>query len=265
MTTTTSPDKPLSGWQVLVTRPAVDANTLLTRLPELGASAVHAPLLVIDPLPPTDEEPGVVADLDRIDFVIVTSRNAVRHGMPRLADRWPQWPVGQQWIAIGRATASALDSFGIRAITPADERSEGLLALPTLQDVAGRRVLLLGGEGGRGMIGQTLAARGARVTRLDVYRRSDNPEAAGRVATFLQRPSPRAALVSSGEALHNLFALAPALAHGDSWLVVPVARVAASARALGAKRVLIAGRADDESMLATLVDMAICSSREDRS
>lgn len=265
MTTTTSPETPLSGWQVLVTRPAGDADALMARLPELGASAVHAPLMVIAPLPPPDEEAGIIADLDRIDFVIVTSRNAVRHGMPRLADRWPQWPVGQQWIAIGRATARALDAFGIRAGTPADERSEGLLALPALQDVAGRRILLLSGEGGRGMIEQSFAARGVHVTRLDVYRRNANPEAAPLVDDFLLRPPPRAALVSSGEALHNLLALAPALVHGDSWLVVPVARVAASARALGARRILVAGRADDESMLATLVDMAICSSREDRS
>lgn len=265
MTTTTPPEKPLSGWQVLVTRPAGDADALLARLPELGATETHAPLLVIDPLSPSDDEAGIVADLDRIDFVIVTSRNAVRHGLPRLADRWPQWPLGQQWIAIGQATARALGAFGISADSPADERSEGLLALPALQDVAGKRVLLLTGEGGRGMIEQALSARGAHVKRLDVYRRTTNPEAARHVEAFLQRPAPRAALVSSGEALHNLLALAPALVHGDCWLVVPVARVAESARALGARRVLVAGRADDESMLATLVDLAICSSREDRS
>lgn len=264
MPTTPVPDRPLAGWQVLVTRPAGDAGDLAARLSLLGAHVTPAPLLVIDPLPEGGNEAGIVADLDRVDILILTSRNAVRHGMPRLAGRWPQWPAGQQWFAIGRATADELAAFGVCAEFPADERSEGLLALPALAGVAGRRVLLITGEGGRGLIDRTLRARGAHIDRMNVYRRRANPSAAPVISGFLQHKEQRAVLVTSGEALHNLLALAPALAHDGTWLVVPVERLAEAAHAAGARHVLVAGRADDESMLATLVDMAIRSSREER-
>lgn len=257
-------DAPLAGWRVLVTRPAGFGDALAAQLAAAGAATALVPLLAIEPVAATPGQQALVADLDRFDIVIVTSRNAVAHGLPLLAGRWPQWPAGQAWLAIGRPTAEALAPWGIAATAPRDERSEGLLALPELAAVAGKRVLLLGGEGGRGMIARALAAAGAQLARLDVYRRVPAAGAAAALDTFGHNNGPSAVLVTSGEALHNLLALAPALAGGEAWLVVPGERVADAARAAGVRRLVVAPRADDTSMLAALLELATAHPREER-
>lgn len=262
MATTTASDAPLTGWTILVTRPASDGTALATQLGALGANVLQAPLLLIEPLP---VDAAVAADLDRFDIVIVTSRSAVVHGVAALADRWPQWPAAQQWLAIGEGTAAALARYGVTAEYPGDERSEGLLAMPALAQVAGRHVLLVSGTGGRNAIAPALAARGAHIVRLDCYRRHANPAARATIDTFGHNPAPRAVLVTSVEALHNLLALAPGLASGDVRLVVPVERVAAAARAAGVRHVSIAGRAGDASMLAAVCALASTRPREERS
>jgi uroporphyrinogen-III synthase len=52
--------------------------------------------------------------------------------------------------------------------------SESVLALPAFQApaVAGRRVLILRGDGGRDLLGDTLRARGAEVEYLTCYHRN---------------------------------------------------------------------------------------------
>ena len=51
---------------------------------------------------------------------------------------------------MGGRTAEQLAAAGVRARVPEQPTSEGLLALPALSTVAGARVLLVCGEGGRG-------------------------------------------------------------------------------------------------------------------
>lgn len=249
----------LAGWQVLVTRPAGVADALCQALAAAGAQVHRAPLLAIEPLPESAVDRAVAQDLDRFDIVIVTSRHAVQHGISRLADCWPQWPAQQRWLAVGAATASALTAHGIHAEAPADARSEGLLGLPALSDVAGRRVLLLTGEGGRGLLDSTLVARGALVTRLAVYRRVADDHAGAALDAFRHtagNPGARAVLVTSGDALQNLLRLAPWLREDGSHLVVASDRIGALARAAGFTRITVAASAVDDVLLDTLIHLA---------
>ena len=50
--------------------------------------------------------------------------------------------------------------------------SEGLLALPELANVAGNRIVIFRGAGGRELLHSMLAARGARVEQIECYRRA---------------------------------------------------------------------------------------------
>ncbi|VEA42114.1 uroporphyrinogen III synthase [Salmonella enterica subsp. enterica] len=60
-----------------------------------------------------------------------------------------------------------LAGFDIRY--PLDrEISEALLQLPELQNIAGKRALILRGNGGRELLGETLTARGAEVSFVNV-------------------------------------------------------------------------------------------------
>ncbi|SPX20398.1 uroporphyrinogen III synthase [Escherichia coli] len=81
--------------------------------------------------------------------------------------KWPRLP---DYFAIGRTTALALHTVsGQKILYPQDrEISEVLLQLPELQNIAGKRALILRGNGGRELIGDTLTARGAEVTFVNV-------------------------------------------------------------------------------------------------
>lgn len=248
---------PLAGWRVLVTRPDDVADALCRRIAAAGARVTHVPLLIIEPLPETAAARALAQDLGRYDVVLVTSRHAVQHALPRLAAYWPQWPAGQQWLAVGASTAVALSGWGIHARAPADARSEGLLALPALADVAGKRILLLTGEGGRGLLDSALAGRGAQIDRFETYRRQPAAGNEAALQAFCAAGSaPRAVLVSSGDALQNLLARAPALCASGTACVAAGERLAALARDAGFANPQVAAGAGDDDMLAALLALA---------
>src|SRR5690606_36810182 len=105
------------------------------------------------------------------DFALVLflSEHAVRLGLPAIAEL--PWFGAARVLAVGARTAELLAEQGIGSELPAEPTSEGLLALPALERVAGRRVLLVAGVGGRTLLAETLTTRGAVVVRNECYRR----------------------------------------------------------------------------------------------
>jgi uroporphyrinogen-III synthase len=124
--------------------------------------------------------------------------------------------------------------------------SEALLALAPLREVAGVRVLILRGAGGRELIAETLAARGARVEVVECYRRARPAGAAAPAGTL------DAVCANSGETLDNLAALLGLARLRAAPLFVPHERVAQRARELGFTAVEVAGPGDAQ-MLAHLL------------
>jgi len=226
-------------------------------LEEAGYEVFRQPLLevtAISELPAAQR--AYLLDLDNYRHVIFISTNAVAFGMACVQAVWPQLPAGIEWYAVGASTAAALDEFGIDAATPgAEMTSEGLLALPGLQDVRGERVLIVKGEGGRETLREALEHRGARVDELACYRRCPPAVPAGELARNLARWGIEVVLVTSGEGLANLqLLLTPAetskLKHMA--LIVPSERVARLAQAAGFDRVFTARNASDTAMLHAL-------------
>lgn len=255
----TESNSSLAGYHVLVTRPADRVNDLREKLSAFGAHVHCAPLLIIEPLPESPELRGVAQNLDQYDVVIVTSVNAVSAFMLTLANFWPQWPVGQRWMAVGSATASALGAYGINAVFPDDATSEGLLALAELKAVAGSRILLVAGEGGRDLLEKTLTAGDAKVNRIATYRRIASVD--GRVAIDAFRDiaavtGKRVALVTSAEALQNLLALAPWLPASNVIVIVSSARIADAAARAGIHHITVAAGATDRQQLDALLQLA---------
>ena len=242
---------------VLVTRPPGQAQELCAAVADAGFTVHSLPLLQLLPLAePAPSLRQLVQDLDRFQHVIFVSGNAVRFGMAWIESCWPQLPVGIEWYAVGDATARLLLPFGIKAHTPgADMTSEGLLALPQLQDLAGQRVLLVKGEGGRQALGTRLGERGAAVEELACYRRAAPCLGSGELAQKLGQWDIGLIMISSGEGLANLLALlSPAETTKFSYitLLVPSARVAEMALAAGFGRVITAENASDSAMLRAL-------------
>jgi uroporphyrinogen-III synthase len=245
--------------RVLITRPEGDAADASRALLESAGYEVYSqPLLDVEGIAelPAPQR-GFLRELDSYRHVIFISTNAVKYGMACVAEFWPQFPEGLDWYAVGAATAAALAAFGIVAATPgaADMTSEGLLALPGLQDVDGARVLIVKGEGGREALQRELVRRGARVDELACYRRGPPRVAAGELAGNLSRWGIEVALVTSGESLANLqLLLTPAetskLKHMA--LIVPSERVARQAQEAGFDQVVTASNASDTAMLYAL-------------
>ena len=185
------------------------------------------------------------------DRVVVTSPAAARSAASLQALRARH---GQAWFAVGAGTAAALRRAGIAdVVAPSRMDSEGLLALPGLQDVGGHAIGLVTAAGGREIIAPTLQQRGARVLRADVY---------ARIAT---KPSPRAInalrglhapawlMLSSGAALEQLLATLPAAAIDAlrrASVVAASERLARLARAHGFERIVIAGSALPRDLVA---------------
>ncbi|WJG09576.1 uroporphyrinogen-III synthase [Aliiglaciecola sp. LCG003] len=86
------------------------------------------------------------------------------------------WPQNVEVIAVGKSTAAELAKGGIQAHVPDSQNTEGLLAMPQLQDLAAKSVFLIKGQGGRALLLDTLLQRGADVNCFDLYERSQcNP------------------------------------------------------------------------------------------
>ena len=164
--------KPLFGLRILITRSREQAGGLQLLL-ETEAAEVHSlPLLEIRAPDRWDEVDRCVRALDRYDWVIFTSPNAVEYFMGRL--RFLELDAralgGLRVAAVGRSTAESLTGFGIVAdLIPTEQSQEGLVEAFGDIEVAGLRFLLPGSSIGRPLLADELARREAEVEQVNTY------------------------------------------------------------------------------------------------
>jgi uroporphyrinogen-III synthase len=245
---------PLAGIGVVVTRPQRQAAGLAQKLDAVGAMPLIWPAIVI--LPPHDDAPlkQVHATLASYDFAIFVSANAVEYGVPDPR----RWPASLRAFAPGPGTAEALAGVGIvDARIPASTfDTEGLLALPELQDVGGRRVLIFRGQGGRELLGDTLMQRGARVDYVSCYRRAAPQADARGLVEALANGRAHALTLTSAEGADNL--LTAIGADGAALLAripafVPHPHIAGHVRAAGL-RTVVTTPGGDAGLIAGLLE-----------
>jgi uroporphyrinogen-III synthase len=231
---------PLAGRTVLVTRPAPQAAELAQAIQAAGGDAFVFPALAIEAVPP-DVLEAPLARLREADLLVFISPSAAQFGMAAIRARGGV-PPAAKIFAVGAGTARALQALGVRdVVTPAGQDSEALLALPQLAEVAGRRVVIVRGVGGRALLADTLAARGAQVDFLECYRRLLPRADAAPLLARWQAGGIDAVTVTSAEALANLGALlgetgAPLLVRTP--LFAPHEKIAAAARRFGVAHVI---------------------------
>jgi uroporphyrinogen-III synthase len=244
----------LNGAGVLVTRPAEQADKLCRLIAACGGRPIVFPALEIRPTADPETARILLTDVDGWDLLVFVSRNAVAFARRLLGK--PGLPRGQRLAAVGRATAEALaDAWRAPDLVPTDRfDSETLLAMDELQSMAGKRVLIVRGHGGRALLGDTLTARGAEVAYAEVYQRV-RPDADPLPLLRRWANEVHWVTITSNEILQNLSAVlgpegAPLLRQTP--LVVISERMGAQARRLGCARVRVAAKAEDEAILATL-------------
>jgi uroporphyrinogen-III synthase len=233
----------LRGRGIVVTRPRELAQNLAALIEAAGGRPILFPAIAIEEL----AAPPVLRELQRFDLAIFVSPSAVQTVMTQLRSL----PRGLQVAAVGAGTRRELEKHAIEdVIAPtALADSEALLALPELFQVKEKRVVILRGQGGRSLLGDTLVKRGASVKYAECYRRvAPRSDPAGLLAAW-QRGEVHAVSVSSGEGLENLAAMLGKTGEGclqRTPLFVPHARVAAQAARLGVREAVLAGPGDDE-------------------
>jgi uroporphyrinogen-III synthase len=197
---------PLGGAGILITRPARQSAGLAQKIAALGGRALVHPAIVI--LPPLDTAPlrRAHAALPDYDYAVFVSANAVEYGAPDPRT----WPPSLVAFAPGPGTAEALADVGIAGarVPSASYDSEGLLALPELHAVLGKRVLVFRGENGREALGDTLRARGATVDYVGCYRRAKPQSGAAGLAEAFAADRIDAVTITSSEGLENLWDIA---------------------------------------------------------
>jgi len=238
-------DQPLDGLKIAVTRPREQAARLAQDIEHLGGSVLLFPLLEISPAADQAALREQVARIAQFHLAIFISPNAVQYGMAAVRAAGGL-PPALKIATIGQGSAKALRNLGVTDIIAPAERfdSEGLLALPELQDIAGWRVMIFRGDGGRELLGDTLRARGAMVEYAACYRRSKPQQD----ATVLLDAAPDALIVTSSEALGHLRQMLDDTQHDsmrDTPLFVSHARIAELAHQQGWRQVLLAGAGDD--------------------
>jgi uroporphyrinogen-III synthase len=239
----------LNGRHVVVTRPAGQAAHLAEALVALGAKPVLFPVLEIFDVEDNGPLLAAAGRLDDFDWAAFVSPNAVEKALKALLAR-RSWPAHLRAATVGKSSENALAAFGIRDVVAPQDRfdSEALVALPELQDVAGKKVLIFRGDGGRELLGDTLRERGAAVEYLTCYRRGKPDLDPAPLLKLWTDGHLDALTVTSSEGLRNFFDMVGKL--GQAWLrktptFVPHERIAEQARALGLHEIILTGPGDD--------------------
>ncbi len=228
-----------AGRGVVITRPRELAAPFARLLERRGARAIVFPAIEIQPLP----APATLARLADYDVAVFVSPSAVRIALAAQ----PPWPP-RLAAAVGAGTRRQLELAGAQAIiAPAAlADSEALLALPEMQNLRGKRALIVRGEGGRELLAEALAARGALVEHAVCYRRARPAADAAPLVAAWRRGEVHALSVFSAEALDNFSAMGGAELIAVLPLFVPHPRIASHARERGAREVVIASGSDDD-------------------
>ncbi len=227
----------LAGRHVVVTRPQAQAEPFCKRLEQAGAQVTRFPVIEIR----GPEDPGplqaVLEHLSEFDIAVFVSANAVQRVVPEVLTRGP-WPGVLRIAAIGASTARALEVLGLPPDIVPESRfdSEALLESDALQRVAGLRVVIFRGDGGREHLATTLRSRGAEVVYAQAYRRTLPEIDREPLCAALQAGNVDAITVTSSESLQNLGTMVGSEAREAllrTTLVVGARRVADKANELG--------------------------------
>ena len=246
----------LAGRVIWVTRPQHQAEPLCQLIETAGGTAVRLPVIEIQPLP-QNCGPGVIEDsLESLDLVIFISRNAVTHATAVLPDFYDRIK-GMPLLAVGAGTQDELALLGCAdaICAPAGTGSEALLQLEPLRPeaLAGKRILIVRGVGGRQLLEQTLSGAGAELRILEVYQRGIPNVNTGTLTGLWRNYPPDAIVITSVEGLQNLVQMTSPDQQAillQTPLVVMSDRISATARKLGFSRSpAVARTASDTGLL----------------
>ena len=252
----------LQGQLILNTRPAHQQAELSTLLEQEGAKILFFPVIDIVARDSSVARQRLTQQLSDYDILLFVSRNAVDHAF-RYIDN-TRFKPGVCFGVIGTATRSALaqrvEQLDDCLLAGAPYNSETLLEADALQQVRGKRVLILRGQEGRNLLGDELTTRGAAVDYCEVYQRELPRYAASEFNRLVEKAFPTLVLLTSNEGMHNLIELVDSRAaqrlRRIPWLLISE-RMRESALKLGHNAsIIIARSASDKGIQQAIRDWA---------
>lgn len=234
--------------KVLITRPAGKADDLLATLDSTDTAYIYQPLITTRPVCISSRDKQLLQQADGLFFVSVSAVQALQSQIePDL--------IMAPLFAVGETTASALQRWLVKeVIYPDDQRSEGVLALSQLQQVAGKQIVVIRGNGGRELIKQQLQARGATVKYVQSYQRIPLALDGEQLLKQWQQQHVRCIMATSNELLELIFRLLPVTAHAwllhCYWILVsPRSRDTAIQLGIKPGNIILAANANDQALL----------------
>jgi uroporphyrinogen III methyltransferase/synthase len=166
----TTKSRALEGRRVVITRAPEQAEELAHSLAELGAEVILLPLVrFVDP-PDTSELDACIEALERFDWLIFTSANAVRFFFRRCQAVGRRPSAGLLRIAaVGPATRKALEAESLQASFVPEQFSGAALAAELSGRLAGKRVLMPRSDRGEDGLPRALRKASAIVTEVVAY------------------------------------------------------------------------------------------------
>lgn len=241
---------------VLLTRPRRESRATARALAEHGVASIRMPLQSTRRAPRSSALESDLLWAAGAKVHIFVSRAAVAAA---LAWAPAQIAAAQTRIAVGRATAAALQQHGMPATSApgGSEDSDGVLALAPLQQVRGMRIAIWAAPGGRERIADLLVQRGAQVRVVCIYRRlpaRPSPPALRRLRDADDRIVLTATSNALLDALDQVLQRDRLTALRAQPLIVASERIAGRARELGFERIRVAAGASAQALIASLDD-----------
>lgn len=170
---------------ILIARPQPEAAALAARLNAQGHDCFVWPALQFSAARDLAPQQAFITQSTPEDIVIVTSQQVLRYANDKLLSTLKQ----RCCFAIGQSSAQALQAMGAsQVVYPNKPGSEGLLALPALQQHTGRTVWLLRAQAGRELLIKTLRQQGKTVHPVCCYQRDFNTADQEALISYLQQP-----------------------------------------------------------------------------
>ena len=163
----------LAGKRVVITRPALQSETLVNALTERGATAIVRPFIAFSD--PEDFQPldKAISEVGQFDWLMFTSGEAVR-SVARRSNKLGR-SLGQQWsdlrvAAVGPGTAETITKAGLQVDYVAQEHSGIGLANELGERLRGKKVLLPRSDRANPDLPRELRHYAAEVTEVIAYR-----------------------------------------------------------------------------------------------
>ncbi len=252
----------LKNKRILVTRPEHQAEHLCELISNAGGESILFPTIEIQAILHSEKLSACFKDINDYQLVIFVSRNAVRVVFENYLSE-TDIHAETQILAIGAGTATSLIEMNIGNVLHAGVQadSESLLQLAALQSdlVRNKKILIVRGAGGRGLLADNLKVRGAIVDYAEVYERTLPDYEIQQCHEIWQNKVPDAVIVSSNEGLENLLKLTPGQDQKQLFntpLVVMSARNADLAKQKGFfSNMSIANNKNDEGLLSAVLEL----------